>query len=63
MFRTVLSDPTIQGDYWKIYPTQVTFTEMADYNTEYIPYPAVICNVILEAKPNKVIIELFVFLF
>ena len=41
MFEYVLSNPDIQGDQWKIYPTQVTpWTEIADkYNTgEYIPY-------------------------
>jgi ELP3 family radical SAM enzyme/protein acetyltransferase len=42
MFNRVLSDVRIQGDQWKIYPTQVTpWTQIEhEYNNgSYVPYP------------------------
>lgn len=54
MFNYVLSNPDIQGDQWKIYPTQVTpWTTIAiKYKAgEYVPYSADdMFEVIIEAK-------------
>lgn len=54
MFHRVLSDPSCQGDQWKIYPTQVTpFTKIAEWykNGSYVPYDSnEMFEVILDAK-------------
>jgi ELP3 family radical SAM enzyme/protein acetyltransferase len=54
MFETVLSNPYVQGDQWKIYPTQVTpWTKIAKWFKDgyYDPYDAdEMFEVILDAK-------------